>query len=232
MTPAGSRRYRSRRTLPHIAVCTRAGGESTQPPPPPTPHRTSHRHQTTTHEWSTPIRSPGKGDTPIPEHAKQTQRQIPKQKHPLTEYQKHNPRQNSGIPPRPETPVNRRQPSGHVLTPRRPNSHATPEATSRRIHPRGRGEQVLNALTLAPDQGSSPQVWGAGRGVQEVHALHGVIPADAGSSRSSRPAPRRAGGHHRECGEQAARASPVQANAGHPRRCGEQHHLPDDKPGD
>ena len=72
-----------------------------------------------------------------------------------------------------------------------------------RDHPRACGEQggALQGLPYIP--GSSPRMRGAGLGPCVTLCDFGIIPAHAGSRRSSASRARRSGDHPRACGEQA-----------------------------
>ena len=68
-------------------------------------------------------------------------------------------------------------------------------------HPRGCGEHIDVPLPLVGDEGSSPRMRGARRSQGEDLRASGIIPADAGSTRSCWTTRARAGDHPRGCGE-------------------------------
>ncbi len=70
-------------------------------------------------------------------------------------------------------------------------------------HPRACGEQVDDHRGVAPHEGSSPRVRGAGRGGLGGHDDEGIIPARAGSSTGNQARSCCSWDHPRACGEQA-----------------------------
>ena len=68
-------------------------------------------------------------------------------------------------------------------------------------HPRGCGEHIARNSIMTCEQGSSPRMRGALPHTARAYPRIGIIPADAGSTRSSRCAGSRRGDHPRGCGE-------------------------------
>ena len=90
------------------------------------------------------------------------------------------------------------------IIPARAGSRPRSRSAGRRTwdHPRACGEQVCERCREAVDEGSSPRVRGAGRGLAERQGAPGIIPARAGSRRPASCAWTCARDHPRACGEQ------------------------------
>ena len=77
----------------------------------------------------------------------------------------------------------------------------TPTRWAKWDHPRRCGEHVIGVMVWDGSKGSSPQMRGALTLGQQGCFEHGIIPADAGSTRTSNASGRSIQDHPRRCGE-------------------------------
>ena len=93
-------------------------------------------------------------------------------------------------------------------------------------HPRGCGEHGVMSEGLESDVGSSPRMRGAPLSDGRWGCSAGIIPADAGSTQTGRPACGRCEDHPRGCGEHGSHPRRIRFSPGSsPRMRGARHGL-------